>query len=238
MGPNREAGPAWPLHAVTFKWRLCHGNLLHACSSSLSHIALCTCGKFAVGRSMTYKVFLWATLPPVLIGLTHKCPHFKYQYSSICPLSLGLLLSSPELSVQTRLFRNITVGRNLPEDSPLTSVSHDVLSALAYSRGTTTHGGDCSTNVTLTPWKSRNSSGYPSKYPHADAFQPPGEVEISKPRDAALCLLSPATSYIQQVFEICMNLPNWIACPSKSPPVSWKCTGRPAPTRSSKIKGH
>lgn len=188
---------------------------------------------------MTYTVelFLGATLPPVLIGLTHKCPNFKYQYSSICPLSLGLLLSSPALSIQTRLFHNITVGRNLPEDSPLTSVPHNVLSALAYSRGTTTHGGDCSTNVTLTPWKSRNSRGYPSKYPHADAFQPPGEVEISEPRDAALCPLSPATSYIRQVFEICMNLPNCIASPSKTPPVSWRCTCRSAPTLSSKIKG-
>lgn len=61
-------------------------------------------------------------------------------------------------------------GGDLREDSPLAGLPHDVLSAPADSRGPAAHRGDGSTNVTLTPWESGNSSGHPSKHLHAGGF--------------------------------------------------------------------
>lgn len=43
------------------------------------------------------------------------------------------------------------VCKKLQEDSPLALFPLNVLSALAFSRGPTTHGGERSANVTLTP---------------------------------------------------------------------------------------
>lgn len=153
--PSAGSCTLWP-HTQVWPWEP------PTASPSTAHLAFCTWGNFPLRSPSDHKVEVFrAPLPPALIGLTEE-GQVVTGSTAASALPLAPLVSSPELSVQTglpeRVFHNIDTRRAPnPRDSPLALLPHDMLPALAHSRGPTAHGGDCSTNVTPTPWKSGNN---------------------------------------------------------------------------------
>lgn len=188
--------------------------------------------------SMTYEVeqFFWSTLPPALIGLTDKCPHFKWQYRSRCPWSSGPCISSRALSAQTGLWGSLPPrqcrGRP-PGDSPLACRPHDVFSALAHSGGPAAHGGDRSPNVTLTPWKSGNSTVARQSISPLDAF--PASRGRGNWQARGRRAFFPPPVFCQE-FEMRWSLPDWDDRVPQKSASKLEVTGRPAPTWLSKVR--
>lgn len=102
-----------------------------------------------------------ASWSPVLISSLTRAQALGMSTASSA--SLGLVLSplpQDQHGQGSVMALAMWVCEETPQDSPLALSPHDMLSALAFSWGPTTHGSERSTNVTLAPWKSKKQLGY------------------------------------------------------------------------------